>query len=87
MKVVLVALAVLLLFGCSRTKEEILEKARGVETRPQLEKALGRADDINKFGPMEVWTYRGSNGEVQFVIVADRVTLQAAGEGHERKQR
>jgi hypothetical protein len=66
--------------GCgSRTKEAMVEKARNVSTRVELEKALGRPDDVTKLGPVETWTYRASNGQVVFLIVGDSVTLQAAG--------
>ncbi len=72
--------------GCGgRTKEAIVEKTRGVSTRDELEKALGRPDDITKLGPMETWTYKASNGQVVFMIIGDKVTLQAAGDD-ERKR-
>jgi hypothetical protein len=80
-----VALAVLALVGCSRTKEDVLEKAEAVKTRSELESRLGRPDDIAKLGPMERWTYKASNGEVVFLIVGDTVTLQAAGPGGDKK--
>jgi len=68
--------------GCrGSTKEDLVEKARGVSTRNELERALGRPADIAKIGPVETWTYRASNGEVVFLIVGDTVTLQAAGSG------
>ena len=73
-------LALTLLSACGeRTKEDIIEKARGVSTRAELEKALGKPGDIGKLGPVEQWTYRARNGEVVFVIVGDSVMLQAAG--------
>ncbi len=79
-----VALVALGLPGCGgRSKEAMIEKARSVSTRDELEKALGRPDDIAKLGPMETWTYKASNGQVVFVIIGDKVTLQAAGD--ERK--
>ena len=65
--------------SCGRTKEDIVAKARDISSRTELEKRLGRPDDITKLGPVETWRYRASNGEVVFVIVGDRVTLQAAG--------
>jgi hypothetical protein len=78
----LVALIVVGLGACGgRTKEDLLGKARDVKTRAELEKNLGRPDDIAKLGPMETWTYKASNGDVVFVIVGDTVTLQAAGAG------
>ena len=44
----------LLLAGCGPpTKEDLLAKARDVKTRTQLEKALGKADDVSKLGPVE----------------------------------
>lgn len=62
-----------------RTKEDIVDKARDISTRTELQKALGTPDDISKLGPVERWTYKASNGEVTFVIIGDQVTLQAAG--------
>lgn len=68
-----------LLSACGRrTKEELLQRARDVATRSELESALGRPDSIEKLGPVEVWTYRASNGELVFLIVGESVTLQAA---------
>ena len=72
--------------GCSRSKEDLIEKARNVSTRAELEQALGKPSDIGKLGPMEQWTYKASNGTVVFVIVGDRVTLQAAGRGPDEKK-
>jgi hypothetical protein len=69
----------LALAGCGpSTKEEILAKARGITTRAELEKALGKRADITKLGPVEKWTYKASNGEVVYVIVGEAVTLEAA---------
>ncbi len=74
------ALALSLLVSCgSPTKEDILSKTRNVATRAELEKAAGKPDDISKLGPIEQWTYKASNGEVVFIIVGDKVTLQATG--------
>jgi hypothetical protein len=78
------ALALLALAGCSRTKEDVLKKVETVKTRADLESRLGRPDDIAKLGPMERWTYKASNGEVVFVIVGDAVTLQATGPGDKK---
>jgi hypothetical protein len=72
-------LATWLVVGCSRTKENLVQKARGVSTRTELEEALGKPSDIAKLGPVEQWTYRASNGTVVFLIVGDKVTLQSAG--------
>jgi hypothetical protein len=82
---VLALLALGLLGGCSRSKEDIVQKARGVSTRAELEKALGQPSDIAKLGPLERWTYKAHNGEVVFVIVGDTVTLQAAGGSGDKK--
>jgi len=80
------ALLLLALAACGpSTKEELIEKARTVSTRAELEKALGRPSDLAKLGPMETWTYRASNGEVVFLIVGDKVTLQAAGGGERQR--
>jgi hypothetical protein len=74
------AAALLSLTACGgRTKEDIVQKARDVSTRAQLEKALGTPTDIAKLGPIERWTYKASNGEVVFLIVGDTVTLQTTG--------
>jgi hypothetical protein len=82
----LCTLALLLLTACGgRTKEDIIEKARSVSTRSDLEKALGKSSDIAKLGPIERWTYKASNGEVVFLIVGEAVTLQAAGGGEKPK--
>lgn len=67
----------LLIAACDSSKEDILKKAEGIETRQQLEEVLGRPDDISKLGPMESWTYKASNGSVTFVLAGDVVTLQS----------
>lgn len=67
-----------LVTGCSRSKEDLLEKSRGISARVDLERALGKPSEVNKLGPVEQWTYKASNGTVVFLIVADTVTLQAA---------
>ncbi|MBI2525241.1 MAG: hypothetical protein HYV93_04595 [Candidatus Rokubacteria bacterium] len=82
---IVAAAVVLVLAGCGDpSKEDLVRKAREVSTRAELEKTLGKPSDITKLGPVEQWTYRASNGQVVFVIVGDRVTLQAAG-GSEKK--
>jgi hypothetical protein len=72
-------LAATLVGGCSRSKEDLVEKSRSASTRAELERALGKPSDIAKLGPVEQWTYKASNGSVVFLIVGDTVTLQAAG--------
>jgi hypothetical protein len=80
------ALALAVLTACgSRTKEDIIQKARDVSTRTQLEKALGQPTDIAKLGPVERWTYKASNGDVVFIILGDTVTMQATGGASEKK--
>ena len=78
------ALIALLLAACSPTKEDLIQKARDVSTRAELEKALGKPTDIAKVGPLERWTYKARNGQVVFIIIGDTVTLQAAG-GDDKK--
>lgn len=85
--VTVLVVALLALTACGRgTKEDMIGKTRDVKTRTELEKTLGRPDDIAKLGPMETWTYKASNGEVVFVIVGDTVTLQAAGDAEHRRR-
>lgn len=79
--VILFALA-----GCGpSSKEDLISKARGITTRTELERALGKPDDIVKLGPMEKWTYKASNGQLVYVIVGDAVTLEAAGDAPPKK--
>jgi hypothetical protein len=81
-----IALALLTSCGGS-TKEDILAKAKNAATKADLEKALGRPDDIGKFGPMEKWTYKASNGQVVFMIVGDRITLETTGGPEKDKEK
>jgi hypothetical protein len=78
-------LAAGLLVGCSRSKEDLIQKSRGVATRAELERALGKPTDISKLGPVEQWTYNASNGTVVFLIVGDKVTMQASTGPDEKK--
>lgn len=80
-------LAAGLAIGCSRSKEDLVEKSRNASTRAELEQALGKPSDISKIGPVEQWTYKASNGTVVFLIVGDTVTLQAAAGPDEKKDR
>ena len=68
----------LVLAACGKpTKEELVRKSENVKTKAELEAVLGRADDITKVGPLETWRYKGSNGDVVFIITGDTVQLQA----------
>ena len=55
----------------------IVAKARDVKTRAELERVLGKPDDVSKLGPLEKWSYRAKNGQVVFVLMGDSVTLEA----------
>jgi hypothetical protein len=79
-------LAAVLVGGCSRSKEDLVAKARDVSTRAELERALGKPSDISKLGPVEQWTYKASNGSVVFLIVGDKITLRAAGGGPDERK-
>jgi hypothetical protein len=73
------AILLLALAACGEpTQHEIIEKARGVDTRQQLEKKLGKPSDVSKLGPIEKWTYKAKDGTVVFIITGDRVALEAA---------
>ena len=64
------------LAGCGpSSKEDMVAKARDVKTA-ELERALGKPDDVRKLGPLEKWTYRAKNGQVVFVLVGDSVSLE-----------
>lgn len=74
------ALALLALAACGEpTKEELLEKAEGIETVNELRATLGDPDDIAKAGPVERWSYDASNGSVVFLVVDGKVTFTMAG--------
>jgi hypothetical protein len=75
------AMIALLVSACGgpSSKEDLVAKAREVKTRAELERALGKPDDVSKLGPLEKWTYKARNGQVVFVLVGDVVTLEAAG--------
>ena len=62
------------------TKEDILKRSEGADTKARLERAVGRPSDIKKLGPLESWTYKAANGSVTFVIAGDQVTLSTTAE-------
>ena len=59
--------------------EETIKKSEKIETKAELEKALGRPSEIQKLGPIEQWTYKTSDGSVTFVLAGDTVTLASGG--------
>ena len=75
----MIALALLVTACGPASREDLVAKAREVKTRAELERALGKPDDVSKLGPLEKWTYKARNGQVVFVLVGDVVTLEAAG--------
>ena len=70
------ALTVLLTACFHKTKDDLIQKAEGVETKQQLRKVLGDPDGVDKLGPIEKWTYKASDGTVIFPIIADKVGPQ-----------
>lgn len=78
------ALALVLASREPPTKEDLLAKAKDAKTRTQREKALGKADDVSKLGPVEKWTYKAKNGQVVFVLVGETVTIEVAGGGDKK---
>jgi hypothetical protein len=81
MKTVAVLLFVALAFACGpKSKHDLLSKAEKVETKADLEQALGEPDELNRMGPVEIWTYAASDGKVTFLITDGKVALQATGE-------
>lgn len=68
--------------GCgSGSMQDISTKAEKARTRAQLEAALGKPDKFEKVNMLgmnaESWTYKASDGEVNFTILNDKVTLTA----------
>ena len=73
------ALTVLLTACFHKTKDDLIHKAEGVETKQQLRKVLGDPDGVDKLGPIEKWTYKASDGTVIFPIIADKVGPSVTG--------
>jgi hypothetical protein len=70
----LVAFAAVAVLGCGPpSQHEILKQTEGVETKQELEAKIGAPDEVDKFGPLEKWTYRASDGDVEFVITGDDI--------------
>ena len=83
----LLLVAAMAFVGCGPpTKHEIVKKARGVETKQELEAALGAPDDIEKLGPIERWTYSASDGAVEYVITGDSVALESTRDQKDQKE-
>ncbi len=61
------------------SKEDILKKAKGAETSEQLERALGKPDDLGKLGPVQKWKYKAKDGHVTFIITGGKVAIDMAG--------
>ena len=72
--------------GCGPpSKHEILEKSEAVETKQELQEALGAPDDRDKLGPMESWTYQASDGSVTFLITGDSVSLKSTADAEPKE--
>ena len=83
----LLLIAAMAFVGCGPpTKHEIVDKAQGVETKQELEAALGAPDDIEKLGPIERWTYSASDGQVEYVITGDTVALESTSDREEEEE-
>lgn len=75
-KLALAAGLMLAVAACGKpTKEAMLQKAGEAKKKSEVVALLGQPDDIGKLGPLEVWTYKASNGKVVFTMLADNVTL------------
>jgi hypothetical protein len=75
------ALTAALLSACGGgSKHDLLDRAEGAKTRAELEAALGAPDERSKMGPIETWTYHGSDGDVSFLITGDAVALSSTRE-------
>jgi hypothetical protein len=81
MRNILVVIAVtMMLTAClHETKDDLIQKAQGVETKQQLRETLGDPDGVDKLGPIERWIYNASDGTVMFPIIADKVGPSVTG--------
>ena len=70
--------------------QDITTKAEKAKTRAQLEDALGKPDKFEKVTlglAFESWTYKATDGDVNFTIVNDKVkTLVTIPKPKEQKQ-
>ena len=74
------ALAIVLVACGPPSKSDIVSKAKDAKTRADLERVLGKADDVSKLGPIEKCTYKAKDGRVVFILVGDTVTIEKTGE-------
>ncbi len=73
----LAVLCLLLLAACfAPSKADLLKKAKGVDSRAELEEALGEPSEVSKVGPIERWIYQASDGKVIFILAGDTVTFE-----------
>ena len=84
-KLALAAGLMLAVAACGKpTKEAMLQKAGDPKYKADVVARLGQPDGIGKLGPIEIWTYRASNGSLVFTILADNVTLVATTEQNKK---
>ncbi|MFN7972788.1 MAG: hypothetical protein U0166_10640 [Acidobacteriota bacterium] len=66
------------------SKQEIVQKSESIKTKQELERVLGKPDEYQHLAKLERWIYHGSDGDVTFHVVGDRVmfsdTLSESGE-------
>jgi len=63
------------------TLADIVKKSEKVETRADLERALGKPQQMTKLGPIETWTYKAKDGEISFLVTGDKVQASAGSGG------
>ncbi|MCR9176516.1 MAG: hypothetical protein NXI19_11025 [Alphaproteobacteria bacterium] len=75
----MLVLTVLLTACFQETKDDLIQKAEGVQSKQQLRELLGNPDGVDKLGPIEKWTYTARDGTVIFPIIADKVGPSMTG--------
>lgn len=63
------------------TVADIVKKSEKVGTRAELERALGKPQQLSKLGPVETWTYKAKDGEISFLVTGDTVRASAGSGG------
>lgn len=63
------------------TVAEIVKKTEKVGTRAELERAVGKPQQLTKLGPVETWTYKAKDGEISFLVTGDTVQASAGSGG------